>query len=153
MRVPFGGEANHDEMLGLVDFVEGVPWDEVPFEQSGRRDGDGGSGPGARRTIPLAGDFAYFDPWDFRELTLKEVEELRDAPRYIPPRHPRGFFDSDEYYQAQYGDDRMVDGEADGAVVVAGDVIGTATPGGSAPSLVPPASEVAPSAPLQWPLI
>ncbi|PXF45075.1 hypothetical protein BWQ96_05177 [Gracilariopsis chorda] len=115
MRVPLGGVANAEEMLSLLDFLEGVNWDEVPIDNSQRRLHHNGSGPGLGRNTALAGDYIFFDPWEYRELTREEAEDYRNAPRMVPPDHPRGFVDLDDYYRSYIGGDPMVDNEPDDA--------------------------------------
>ncbi|PXF47025.1 hypothetical protein BWQ96_03215 [Gracilariopsis chorda] len=108
LLVPLGAEANVEEMLSLLDYIEGVDWTAVPLANAQRNHSRSGSGPGLGPNTPLAGDYIFFDPWDFRELTRAEAESYRDAPREGDPMVDN---DPDDPVDA------VVDGsEADGVV-------------------------------------
>ncbi|KAI0562882.1 hypothetical protein FGB62_50g12 [Gracilaria domingensis] len=113
LEVNLGGRANDDEVLSLLDYIDSVDWTQVPLSQSGRGDSPNsdGYGPGLERNTAHVGDFVFFDPRDYREITGEEAGELRSAPRRVPADHPTGFVNSDEYYRECLGGDPMVDNQ------------------------------------------
>lgn len=53
--------ANAEEMLSLLDFIEGVNWDEVSIENSQRSHRHNVSSPDLGRNTALAGEYIFFD--------------------------------------------------------------------------------------------
>lgn len=112
IRVPLAGVANCEEVIGLIDFIWSVNWNEVLIDQGGRREGGtGGLGCSLGKNTELVQDFIHFYPWEYRKINCQEAEGYWVAPRIIPVGHPKGYVDSDEYYRACDEHDPMVDND------------------------------------------
>lgn len=101
----------NDEVHDLLDVVEPLRWDEVPFENSQRHQHHRYSSPGFDHNNALVGDFIYFDPRSYHEIRCKESEAYGHKPRRIPEDHPRAYGDSNGSYQTYSEGDRVVNNE------------------------------------------
>lgn len=63
------------------------------------------------RKTALAGDYIFFEPYEYQELTREEAEDYRVVPRQISQDHQKVFVDSKYYYLANIRGDQIVDNE------------------------------------------
>lgn len=126
-------ECNAHGATGLVDIIDQVDWGHVPATQASdgiRRRWD----KSPERNV-AAGNFVFFDPWEWEFITATEPGQRRQAKRIIPDGNPSGFVfvKEDNAEGATEADEPMVDGNEDVSEIDITDGVGASGGAGGLP--------------------